>query len=234
MPDTVIVTGASAGIGLAIATHFVEQGQRVIGLARRPCPDPAVESLRVDLCDAGALDLVLTGIVESLPPSPRLHLIHSASHMPSDGAEDLDPERLAQTLRLNVVAPAQIDARLLPAAAPGSSVVFIGSTLCEKAVPGKLSYVTSKHALLGLMRATVQDLFGRSIHALCVAPGFVDTDMLRPALERDPEFERSVLDMVSFGRLLDPNEIAEIVAFATRTPALNGAVIHANLGQREA
>jgi 3-oxoacyl-[acyl-carrier protein] reductase len=52
-------------------------------------------------------------------------------------------------------------------------------------------------------------------------------------LEADPMFEREVLDMVSYGRLLEPEEIAEIVEFCTRTPALNGAVIQANLGQKQ-
>jgi 3-oxoacyl-[acyl-carrier protein] reductase len=62
---------------------------------------------------------------------------------------------------------------------PGSSVLYVGSTLSEKAVPGSFSYVVSKHAQLGMMRATCQDLMGTGIHTAMVCPGFTDTEMLR-------------------------------------------------------
>lgn len=233
MADTVVITGASSGIGLAVAERFVRDGARVIALSRRPCPLPEVESLQVDLRDASAVAGALATIQWSAVED-HLHVIHAAAAMPADTAESVDPEALAATLQLNVVAPAQINAGLLSAMSPGSAIVFVGSTLGDKGVPNKLSYVTSKHALVGLMRATVQDLFGRGIHTVCVAPGFVDTPMLRPALDADPAFAEAVRSMVSFGRLLAPDEVADIVAFAVRTPALNGAVVHANLGQREA
>ena len=83
------------------------------------------------------------------------------------------------------------------------------------------------------MRATAQDFFGQQIHTACVCPGFTDTEMLRPVLDANPELRAAVLKMVSFGRLIDPEEIADVVTFAAKTPAINGAVLHANLGQRE-
>ena len=126
-----------------------------------------------------------------------------------------------------------LTAGLRPRMAAGSSIIYIGSTLSEKAVPGRATYVASKHAIVGLMRSTTQDLFGAGIHTACVCPGFTDTEMLRPVLDADPALRDAVLKMVSFGRLLDPKEIADVVAFAAATPAINGAVIHANLGQRE-
>jgi 3-oxoacyl-[acyl-carrier protein] reductase len=229
---TVIVTGGSAGIGLAIVERFADLDYRVINLARRRCPIDTVENILADLCSPEAVAEALHTLRSRLPDSSEIHLIHNAANMPTDSAVDFDSRVFDRTLRLNVVTPAEIDAGLLPLMAPGSSIVFIASTLSDKAVPGRLSYVTSKHAVLGLMRATVQDLFGRSIHALCVAPGFTDTAMLQPGLA-NPDFAQAVREMVSFGRLLEPEEIADIVVFATRTPALNGSIVHANLGQRE-
>ncbi|MCA9686269.1 MAG: SDR family oxidoreductase [Myxococcales bacterium] len=229
-----IVTGGSAGIGRAIVARFLADGHRVISLARRPCPVAGAESMLVDLADSTAVSAVIRELGATLPEQTRLHLIHNAASLPADSADHLDPAVLEHSLRLAVVTPAMLDAGLLPRMLPGSSIVFVGSTLCEKAVAGRLSYVTSKHALVGLLRATVQDLFGRGIHAACVAPGFTDTDMLRPAIEANPAYAEAVRRMVSFGRLLRPEEIADIVAFAAATPALNGALLHANLGQREA
>lgn len=229
---TIIVTGGSAGIGLAIVERFADLDYRVLSVARRRCPIDTVESVLLDLGSpetvSGALDLIRG----RLPASGEIHLIHNAAAMPTDSATDFSLNVLERTLRLNVSTPAELNAGLIPRMAPGSSIVFIGSTLSEKGVAGRLSYVTSKHAVLGLMRATVQDLFGSGIHSLCVAPGFTDTAMLGPGLAV-PGFAQTVLDMVSFGRLLEPEEVADIVVFATRSPALNGSIIHANLGQRE-
>jgi 3-oxoacyl-[acyl-carrier protein] reductase len=231
---TVIITGASTGIGLAIAERFASLGHRVISLARRRCPVDIVESLLIDLAGNDVVPELLPKL-EPLLPSEKgvIHVVHNAAALPHDNAIELDGAVLERTLRLNAVTPALLNAAIIPRMDHGSSIVFVGSTLSEKGVPRRLSYVTGKHAMLGLMRATVQDLWGRGINTLCVAPGFVDTGMLRPVLEADPMFEREVLDMVSYGRLIEPEEIAEIVEFATRTPALNGALINANLGQRQ-
>jgi NAD(P)-dependent dehydrogenase (short-subunit alcohol dehydrogenase family) len=85
---------------------------------------------------------------------------------------------------------------------------------------------------VGLLRATVQDLFGAGIHAACVCPGFTHTPMLEGAL-LDPTVRAAIEGMVSFGRLVVPEEIAELVAFVAENPALNGAILHANLGQKQ-
>lgn len=231
--DTVVVTGASAGIGRAIAARSRADGRRVINLARRPCPIDGVVNLAVDLADADAVARSIVQVRELLAASPgRVHLVHNAAVAIEDTATKFDPRASERTMRLNVVTPAELTAGLLPHMPAGSSVIFIGSTLSEKGVPGRLSYCASKHAIVGLMRATVQDLFGSGIHAVCVCPGFVDTDVLAP-LHARPEVMQAVLGMVSFGRLLRPEEIADIVAFALESPSLNGSIIHANLGQRE-
>ncbi|MFO7564343.1 MAG: SDR family oxidoreductase [Enhygromyxa sp.] len=229
---TIIVTGGSAGIGLAIVERFADLDYRVLSLARRRCPIDTVESMLVDLGSAEAVAVALDQVRERLPQSGPIHLIHNAATMPTDSATDFDSRVMDRCFRLNVSTPAELNAGLIPHMGRGSSVIFIGSTLSEKGVPGRLSYVTSKHAMLGLMRATVQDLFGSGIHCMCVAPGFTDTEMLQQGLST-PGFAQAIRDMVSFGRLLEPEEVADIVVFATRTPALNGAIVHANLGQRE-
>lgn len=231
---TVIVTGASSGIGLAIAERFASRGHRVLSLARRRCPVDVVESLLIDLAGQDVVPKLLPELLPKLPSSKGvIHVIHNAATLPHDNALEVDAGVLERNLRLNVVTPSLLNAAIIPHMSPGSSIVFVGSTLSEKGVPRRLSYVTGKHAMLGLMRATVQDLWGRGINTACVAPGFVDTGMLRPVLEADPMFEREVLDMVSYGRLIEPEEIAEIVEFVSHTPALNGALINANLGQKQ-
>jgi NAD(P)-dependent dehydrogenase (short-subunit alcohol dehydrogenase family) len=113
----------------------------------------------------------------------------------------------------------------------GSSVLYVGSTLSEKAVPHSFSYVVSKHAIVGMMRATCQDLVGRAIHTACICPGFTDTEMFRKHVPT--EALDQIRAMSAYGRLITPEEIAETLFWAANNPVINGAVIHANLGQVE-
>ena len=112
-------------------------------------------------------------------------------------------------------------------------MIYVGSTLSEKAVSGAFSYVVSKHAQLGLMRATCQDLMGKGIHTALVCPGFTDTEMLRTHLGNDEDTLRAIGGGNSFGRLVAADEIAELIVWAHAHPVINGTVVHANLGQRE-
>lgn len=110
---------------------------------------------------------------------------------------------------------------------------YIGSTLSEKGVPGSASYVSSKHAIAGLMKVTCQDLKGRDIHTACICPGFTATEMLVEHLGNDSELSDQILGMQTMGRLIQPNEIAHVVEFCATNQCVNGSVIHCNLGQVE-
>jgi NAD(P)-dependent dehydrogenase (short-subunit alcohol dehydrogenase family) len=136
-------------------------------------------------------------------------------------------------LETNVVAINDINRQLLGQLPRGSSLLYVGSTLSEKAVSHSFSYVVSKHAQLGMMRASCQDLMGTGIHTALICPGFTDTEMLRTHLGEDPGTERMIASMNSYNRLIDPAEIAELIRWAHHNPVINGAVLHANLGQKE-
>jgi NAD(P)-dependent dehydrogenase (short-subunit alcohol dehydrogenase family) len=84
-----------------------------------------------------------------------------------------------------------------------------------------------------MMKATCQDLSGKQIHTACVCPGFTDTEMLREHVGHQQEVLTDIASASTFGRLIDPSEIAETIMFAARSPVINGAVMHCNLGQKE-
>ena len=178
MSRLAIITGASTGIGSATALRLADAGWRVINLSRRPCPVPSVESLPVDLAQP-LPDDVTAALVAACRDSERTAVVHCAGLLASDSALDVDAAALSRSLQINVVASAALNRSLIEHLAPGSAIIFVGSTLGDKAVPGTLSYVTSKHAVNGLMRATCQDLAGREVHTAVVSPGFTDTAMLR-------------------------------------------------------
>jgi 3-oxoacyl-[acyl-carrier protein] reductase len=228
-----IITGASAGIGSATARAFLDAGFAVYNLARRACPVADVTSLACDLTSEPAIAAACDALALAVTGCSEVALVHNASQMRKDTALDCTSDSLGQVLATNVVAVNSLNQRLLPLLPRTSSVLYVGSTLAEKAVPGAFSYVISKHAQLGMMRATCQDLMGSGIHTAMICPGFTDTEMLRTHLGNDPVVVSAVAVLNSFNRLIQPAEIAELIRWAHHNPVINGAVLHANLGQKE-
>lgn len=228
-----IITGASQGIGLSTARHFQQAGYKVVNISRRPIPLDGAQQIRADLQQADWLQECEQQLQELCSSAGKIVLIHNAAKQSPDTVENLNAEEFQNVLQTNLIAPQQLNQRVIPHMLPGSSVLYVGSTLAEKAVAGMASYVASKHGLIGLMRATVQDLIGRSIHSACVCPGFTDTAMLRAQIGDDQQVMSAITSMVSQGRLIDAEEIAETLWFCAHNPVINGAVIHANLGQIE-
>jgi len=232
---TLVVTGGSSGIGSATARQFKDAGWRVICLARRACPVDDVVSVAVDFTVPGWEQIVEDRVVPLLDGG-LVCIVHNAALLEKDSALHLDARRLRHVLEVNVVAPAVINRLLRDKLIPGSSILFVGSTLSEKAVANTASYVTSKHALVGLMRATCQDAAGTGVHTVCVCPGFVETEMLRAHIVAAGDVDatlRALGNLSGHGRLIQPAEIARLLFACAEQPVLDGAVIHANLGQVE-
>ncbi len=228
-----IITGASVGIGRATAEAFMADGYQVHNLSRRPCPVPGVVNLSCDLSSTASIELASKTVAAAIVGARSVVLVHNASQMLKDSASHCDSDALRRVLETNVVAINTLNQQLLPRLPRSSSIIYVGSTLSEKAVPGSFSYVVSKHAQLGMMRATCQDLMGSGLHTALVCPGFTDTEMLRAHLGDDPGVEQLFAQMNSFGRLINPTEIAELIRWAHHNPVINGSVLHANLGQKE-
>ena len=229
-----MITGASKGIGLATASLFCDAGYNVFNFSRSRCPDERVSSYAIDLGDPEVEKNVRARLNEIVEGETEVCLVHNAAAMVVDNARETNADVLSAVLRINVVAPVIFNQYLIKKMKPGSSIMYIGSTLSEKGVPNSFSYVTSKHAVVGLTRATCQDLAGTDIHTCCICPGFTDTEMLRAHVSNDDEILSSLSSLSTFGRLIDPKEIANTVLYAAKNPVLNGATIHANLGQIEA
>ena len=236
MNKVLIITGASKGIGLATAKHFASNGYRIINISRSPCALTGVTNLTIDLSDHAWLsahgDDILTAL-RSEGKVDNIALVHNAAMMTKDNVSSLQADVLRQVLELNVVAIAQLNALLIPEMPKGSAIIYISSTLGTKAVANTHAYVVSKHAVIGQMRASCQDLAGTMIHTAAICPGFTETEMLSEHLGANPEMHQQITATIAHGRLAQPSEIADTVWFASQTPVINGAVIDANLGQIE-
>ncbi|WP_269620670.1 SDR family NAD(P)-dependent oxidoreductase [Zhongshania sp. BJYM1] len=233
MNKVLIVSGGSQGIGFATAKRFLSEGYRVVNLSRRPLELAGAVHISADMQNRDWLDNCIVQLEEIAAGADEVVLLHNAARHDGDTVKNLSADNFANVLQVNLVAPQQLNALLIPFMKAGSAILYMGSTLSEKAVAGCASYIASKHGVIGLMRATTQDLVGRGIHTACVCPGFTDTAMLRGNIGDDPSVMAAITGMVSFGRLIDPVEIVETILFCARNPVINGSVLHANLGQIE-
>jgi NAD(P)-dependent dehydrogenase (short-subunit alcohol dehydrogenase family) len=228
-----IITGGTSGIGLATVEFFKQKEWDVINVSRGLCPVNGVLNIQVDLSQKD-IEIVLKSELSALLNSSDVTiLVHNAANLRKDSLDTVDSISFRDVLAVGVIAPSLLNQIILPHMAAGSAIIYLGSTLSEKAVAGAFSYVVSKHATVGLMRATCQDLGDRQIHTACICPGFTDTPMLMNHLNHDQSIVQAIKGMNAQNRLIQPQEIAEVIYFAATHPVVNGALIHANLGQLE-
>jgi 3-oxoacyl-[acyl-carrier protein] reductase len=195
-----VVTGASSGIGVAIATRLLADGWQVTGLCRSACA-PGVVHVPVDLSDPVATQAVLAGL-------PRCDaVIHAAGLLRVGRHDAVDLAGGAAMWRLHVAVAAELLQALAPQMSEGGRFVLLGSRVAAGAA-GRSLYAASKAALVGLARSVAAELAPRRITVNVVAPGATDTPMLRdPARTAEPP------KTPPMGRLIDPDEVAGTVVF---------------------
>jgi len=215
---TAIVTGASSGIGAAIARALRAEGVRVAGGARRVDRLETDVALELDVTDAASSERFATAAVEQLGGLDIL--VNNAGlalgRDPFDDSTEADEEVVLET---NVHGLIRMTRLCLPQLGDGGHIVNMGSIAGMAAYPNGSLYVTSKFAVHGFTRALREDLLGRPIRVTNVAPGLVETDFSKVRFRGDEEAARSVyagLEPVT------ADEVADCVLFAiTRPPHVN-------------
>jgi len=231
MTKTLIITGGSRGIGKATIEFMKEKSWDIVNISRSACDVDGVKSFSIDLSDRGALEKNKDDLQNHFTEKQKICLVHNAALYHSDATQDLPAEKLREVLEVNLIAPLHLNQIFLEKMAEGSSIIYIGSTLAVKAVKNRASYVTSKHALIGLMRSTCQDYDGLGIHTCAINPGFTETEMLLHHIGSDPNVKQNIADKTALHRLIQPKEIAKFIEFCAENPVVNGADLGANLGQ---
>jgi len=223
---TAIVTGASSGIGAAIARALAAEGVRVAGGARRVDRLETDVALELDVTDAGSCERFVAAAVEELGGLDVL--VNNAGlalgRDPFDESTEADEEVVLET---NVHGLIRITRLCLPhfsggEGRDGGHIVNMGSIAGIAAYPNGSLYVTSKFAVHGFTRALREDLLGRPIRITNVAPGLVETDFSAVRFRGDEEKARAVYQDVAMGGPVRPEDVADCVVFAlTRPPQVN-------------
>ncbi|MHA3837771.1 SDR family NAD(P)-dependent oxidoreductase [Terrabacter sp. AAH1] len=202
-----VVTGASSGIGLAIADDLVGVGWRVLGLSRsRGGLSDAATWVPCDLADVISADEAVRAVREAAAGGVDA-IVHAAGLQYSAGVGDLKPEQGERMWAVHVRAAELVVGGLVDVLADGGRVVLVGSRTMT-GVPGKSQYAATKAALAAMARAWAAELAPRGITVNVVAPGPTRTAML------DDPNRSSVPPVVPpLGRLVEPTEVAALTRF---------------------
>jgi NAD(P)-dependent dehydrogenase (short-subunit alcohol dehydrogenase family) len=195
---TVLVTGASRGIGAAIATAFREQGDEVLAPTRS----------ELDLADLGAV----TSWCDDLARDVDV-LVNNAGVNPVATLPELRLEDWRRTLDVDLSAPFVLIKALAPrmAARGWGRIVNVGSAYSLVSRSGRAAYTAAKHGLAGLTKTAAIEYASRGVLVNAVCPGFVATEMTYR--NNDEATIARLVSQIPAGRLAEPAEVAELVVW---------------------
>jgi len=227
----VVLSGASSGIGEALARHYAAEGS-VLGLiSRRPFPGAlpgTVEHYPLDVTDVPAVQRAARGFI-ARHGVPDL-VIANAGVSTGTHAEDIDDvDKLRRVLDVNVAGMAATLAAFAPAMrqAGRGTLVCVASVAGFRGIPGSAAYSASKAAAIKWTESLRAEMHGSGVSVLCVCPGYIDTPMTRvnrfhmPFLLGADEFARRMAKAVAAKRRLAviPWQMAAVSLLLRATPA---------------
>jgi NADP-dependent 3-hydroxy acid dehydrogenase YdfG len=212
---TAIVTGASRGIGRAIAATLASAGVRLTLLARDDTLLAAVaaeldaRAIRCDIGDATDVERALSGLDEA----PDI-IVNNAGLFQPLPVEETTPDAFVRALETNLVGPFRFVRALLPAMRERGrgDIVSIGSIADHMAFPGNAAYGASKHGLRALHEVLRAELRGTGVRVTLVSPGPVDTSLWD---DIDPDAREGFTPRT---KMLAPNAVAAAVLYALSQP----------------
>jgi 3-hydroxy acid dehydrogenase / malonic semialdehyde reductase len=211
---TAIVTGASSGIGAAIARGLAAESARVAGGARRVDQLETEIKLELDVTDPASCERFAGRVVSELGGLDIL--VNNAGlglgRDPLDASTEEDEEIVLET---NVHGLIRMTRLCLPHIRDGGHIVNMGSIAGRQAYENAAVYVASKFAVRGFTYALREDLLGRPIHLTTVDPGLVESNFSRVRFRGDEEKAAAVYANVE---PLTPDDVAECVVFAVTRP----------------
>ncbi|HEY9033461.1 MAG TPA: 3-oxoacyl-ACP reductase FabG [Pseudomonadales bacterium] len=235
-----LVTGASRGIGQAIADRLGRDGYLVVGTATSDSGAAAISErfaaggiegcgMKLNVTDADAVQAVVKAITEQY--GAPLVLVNNAGITRDNLFLRMKEEEWMDVVNTNLNALFTVSKACIKGMtkARWGRIINISSVVGSMGNPGQANYSATKAGAEGFSRALAAELGSRAITVNSVAPGFIDTDMTR---ELADEHKAALLDKIPLGRLGAASEIAGAVAFLASDDAayISGATLHVNGG----
>jgi NADP-dependent 3-hydroxy acid dehydrogenase YdfG len=221
-PQTVVITGASKGIGAALARRCVAEGLRVALIARTPAPLSALAASLGSLASAHPCDIaspdavaaVARDVTTQFGGAPDV-LVNNAGLFQLSRVEDTAPADFAAVIQTNLIAPFLLSRAFLPAMRTRGRgfIITLGSIADRSVFPENGAYAASKYGLRAMHDAMRQELRGSGVRATLVSPGPVDTPLWDPL---DPD---SRPGFTPRSAMLAADDVADAIWYAMSRPA---------------
>jgi 3-oxoacyl-[acyl-carrier protein] reductase len=233
-----LVTGASRGIGKAIALELARQGAKVVGTATSESGAQAISDYLAEFGGKGVVLNVLDAarcaeVVDEVQKGygSLAILVNNAGVTQDNLAMRMKDDEFDNVIATNLTAVGRLSRLVLRGMmkAKAGRIISITSVVGAAGNPGQMNYAAAKAGVAGMTRALAREIGSRNITVNCVAPGFIDTDMTRALGEGQHE---ALLTQIPLGRLGQPEDIAHAVAFLAGPQAayITGTELHVNGG----
>jgi len=236
-----LVTGASRGIGQAIATDLASRGVHVTGTATSTAGAEAIEAhfaasklsgqgVVANVDDASSIEALITRLLEQGPIEILVHNAGITRDNLSMRMKDADWDAVIETNLSAVFRLSRLVMRPMMKQRFGR-IIHVTSVVGHLGNAGQANYAAAKAGVEGMSRSLARELGSRGITVNCVAPGFIDTDMTRSLGD---SVTSGLLAQIPLGRLGRAIEVAHAVGFLCEADYVTGATIHVNGGMHMA
>lgn len=232
-----LVTGASRGIGRAIAEQLIEDGFFVVGTATSDAGADSISTylgengkgLKLNVADSESIAEVIKKIADDYA-IPTV-LVNNAGITRDNLLMRMKDEEWDDIINTNLTSIFRMSKAVLRGMMKARSgrIINISSVVGATGNAGQANYAASKAGMVGFAKSLAKEVGSRGITVNTVAPGFIDTDMTK---ELADEHKNTLLSSIALGRLGDPKEIAHAVSFLASEGAayITGETIHVNGG----
>lgn len=236
-----LVTGASRGIGRAIATELAKRGATVVGTATSESGASAItdylnavrpnagHGALLNVNDAEASNQLIETITKA--QGGLSILVNNAGITQDQLAMRMKDDEWDAVIATNLTAVARLSRAVLRGMmkAKFGRIISITSVVGSAGNPGQMNYAAAKAGVAGMSRALAREIGSRNITVNCVAPGFIDTDMTKALNEQQVA---ALLQQIPAGRFGMPEDVAAAVAFLASAEAgyITGTTLHVNGG----
>ncbi|MFI4938732.1 MAG: 3-oxoacyl-ACP reductase FabG [Burkholderiales bacterium] len=236
-----LVTGASRGIGCAIAQHLAKMGAKVIGTATSESGAQAIsgylnaiapgsgKGVVLNVNDAAACAELIDAIQKEW--GSVTILVNNAGITQDQLAMRMKEEEWDAVIATNLTAVARLSRAVLRGMikAKHGRIINITSVVGSAGNAGQMNYAAAKAGVAGMSRALAREIGSRNITVNCIAPGFIDTDMTKALSEQQIT---GLLQQIPLGRFGLPEDIAAAVGFLASSHAayITGSTLHVNGG----
>jgi len=240
-----LVTGASRGIGRAIALELAKQGAKVIGTATTESGAAAISAYLADIgkelgaeCGKGVVLNVLdaarcAAVVDEVQKTygGLSILVNNAGITQDQLAMRMKDDEWDGVIATNLSSVGRLSRAVLRGMmkAKAGRIINITSVVASTGNPGQMNYAAAKAGVEGMSRALAREIGSRNITVNCIAPGFIDTDMTKAL---SAEQHAALLTQIPLGRLGAPEDVAAACAFLASPQAayVTGTTLHVNGG----